>query len=277
MSKKTEQNYNQLHQYFSNLDSVLIAFSGGVDSALLAWVAYNALGNKMRAVLADSPSLARHEKKEAENFINEHQIPFEIVRTNEMQKNDYLANAGDRCYYCKLSLFERMEILQTSLNGSSGLNWKIAYGVNQDDLGDYRPGMNAAREHNVLTPYLDYEIGKEGIRDICRSLGLSVAEKIAMPCLSSRIPHGELVTEEKLTQIEKGEFFLKKIGLVEFRVRHHGDLARIEVSDSDFSFLIQSKQEVLQFFKSLNFLFVTIDIAPFKSGSLNSTLKRAKV
>jgi pyridinium-3,5-biscarboxylic acid mononucleotide sulfurtransferase len=274
---KTEESLEKLFSYYSKLDSVLVAFSGGVDSALLAWAAHQALGDKMLAVLADSPSLAHSEKAAAEKFILEHNIPFQIVQTNEMEKENYLINAGDRCYYCKQSLFEKMENLQEQLHHANGMRWKIVYGVNQDDLGDYRPGMNAAREHHVLTPYLDFKINKETIRSICREQKLTVAEKKAMPCLSSRIPHGEPVTLEKLSQIERAEYFLKQLGCIEFRVRHHGTLARIEVSENEFDFIIKSKKEIHLEFKSFGFLFVTIDLSPFKSGSLNSTLQNINI
>jgi pyridinium-3,5-biscarboxylic acid mononucleotide sulfurtransferase len=272
-AKKVEDDLENLFRYFKQLKSVLVAFSGGVDSALLAWAAHETLGENMQAVLAVSPSLANYEKEAAIKFATDHSIPLTIIETSEMQKKGYLANEGDRCYYCKQSLFEKMEDLQKQVIKNSQYDWKIVYGVNQDDLGDYRPGLVAAKEHEVLTPYLDFKISKKQIREICRRNNLDVADKVAMPCLSSRIPHGEQVTIEKLSQIEQAEFFMKQLGFVEYRVRHHGDLARIEVTESEFEYLIRHKEQINQKFKNLNFLFVTIDITPFKSGSLNSTLK----
>jgi pyridinium-3,5-biscarboxylic acid mononucleotide sulfurtransferase len=274
--KKTEDHLNDLVNYFSGLNSVLVAFSGGVDSALLAWAAHKALGKNMKAILADSPSLARTEKEQARAFAKAHNIPFQLIHTDEMNKTGYLQNNGDRCYYCKQSLFEKMEALQKNLKQSNGLEWGIAYGVNQDDLGDYRPGMNAAKEHQVLMPYLKFKIDKSTIRNICKQNDLVVADKIAMPCLSSRIPHGEEVTLEKLSQIEKSELLLRQLGFREYRVRHHGNLARIEVSENEFDFLLKNKDVIHNNLKEIGFLFVSIDLAPFKSGSLNSTLQSLK-
>jgi uncharacterized protein len=246
-----------------------------VDSALLAFAAHRTLKDEMVAVLADSPSLARREYRNAINFAQTHGIPLQIIRTGELQNPEYRANRTDRCYYCKKTLFERIEALRIELQGdSSAASWPVSYGVNLDDLGDYRPGIHAAREASIQAPYIELGFNKQTIREVCAYYGLSIAGKPAMPCMASRIAYGETVTEEKLSQVEKAEDFLYELGLRVLRVRHHGETARIEVPPEDFAALMGKRKEITAKFHELGFAYVALDMDGFKSGSLNAVLRK---
>ncbi|MGD9120547.1 MAG: ATP-dependent sacrificial sulfur transferase LarE [Desulfobacterales bacterium] len=266
---------SKLKDYFAGYEGAIIAYSGGVDSALLAYVANLALAKNMLAVLADSPSLARREYRHALDFANDHDIPLHIIETQEMQNPFYGANQGDRCYHCKKALFERIEQLRRQPgNPLSSLSWPVFYGTNLDDLGDYRPGIQAANESAIIAPYVELKIDKNRIRSICAALGLEVADKPAMPCLASRIAYGQKVNMEKLKQVEAAEDFLSDLGFRMLRVRHHGDTARIEILPEDFSMALQHRTSISQKLHELGFLYVTLDIDGFKSGSLNAALKK---
>lgn len=263
-----------LEDYFSGYDGAIIAYSGGVDSALMAYVAHLALGNRMMAALADSPSLSRREYHLALRFAQEHDIPLQIVRTDEIENPFYKGNLGNRCYYCKKALFEKLEELREQLEASlSGSTWPLFYGVNRDDLKDYRPGIQAAREASVLAPYVELGIDKMTIRATCTHYGLKIANKPAMPCISSRIIHGEEVTLEKLNQVEKAEDLLYRLGLNVLRVRHHGDTARIEILPKDFEILLKNRKKISKKFHELGFIYVSLDLDGFRSGSLNDVIK----
>lgn len=281
MLDQAEHNINprlnaaKLEEYFKNRQRAIIAYSGGVDSALLAFAAHRALGGTMVAVLADSPSLARREYRNAINFAQTHGIPLQIIRTGELQNPKYRANRADRCYYCKKTLFEKIEALRRQLQGDSSVaSWPVSYGVNLDDLGDYRPGIQAAREASIQAPYLELGFTKQTIREVCACYGLSIAAKPAMPCMASRIAYGETVTEEKLSQVEKAEDFLYELGLRVLRVRHHGETARIEVPPEDFAALMGKRREITGKFHELGFVYVALDMDGFKSGSLNAVLRK---
>jgi len=225
------------------------------------------------AVLADSPSLARREFRFAVNFAETHGIPLKIVETDEMENPLYLANEGNRCYYCKKSLFEKLKDLKQRIEDSlNNSRWPILYGVNTDDLGDHRPGIQAAKEAAILAPYVDIGMDKNAIRAVCAHYNLEIAEKLAMPCMSSRISYGEKVTVEKLSQVEKGEDFLYDLGLSVLRVRHHGDTARIEVSPEDFHIILDNREKISRVFHDLGFVYISLDLDGFKSGSLNAVL-----
>ena len=263
----------RLNDYFSGFNGAIIAYSGGVDSALLAYAAHRALGDDMVAALADSPSLARREYRSAVNFARNHDIPLQIVRTDEMQNPFYQANAGNRCYYCKKALFEKLgELRQQLEDANPDSTWPIFYGVNMDDLTDHRPGTQAAREARITAPFTDLGIDKQAIRLLCAHYGLEVAEKPAMPCMSSRIHYGEKVTEEKLSQVEKAEDFLFDLGFRILRVRHHGDTARIEIMPADFERLVENREAIIERFEALGFIYIAMDLKGFKSGSLNAVL-----
>jgi uncharacterized protein len=264
----------RLIDYFDGYAHGIVAYSGGVDSALLAFAAHRVLGKKMIAVLADSPSLSRREYSFALNFAQHHAIPLQIVQTQEIKNPDYRANPANRCYFCKAALFERIEELRRQLQKPSGVStWPIFYGANLDDLGDFRPGMQAARESSILAPYIELNINKRTIRAICAYYGLEIAEKPAMPCMASRIAYGEEVTREKLNQVEKAESFLHTLGFQVFRVRHHGDIARIEVLAQDYAALIENREKISTKLHDLGFVYVSLDLDGFKSGSLNAALK----
>ncbi len=265
----------KLKGYFSGYEGAIIAYSGGVDSALLAYVAHLSLRENMLAVLADSPSLSRREYRHALAFAKDHDIPLEIINTQEMQNPFYAANQGDRCYHCKKALFERIaELREQPGNPFSNLPWPTFYGVNLDDLGDYRPGIQAANEAAILAPYVDLKIDKGVIRAVCAFLNLDVAEKPAMPCLASRIAYGHEVSVQKLKQVEAAEDFLSDLGFRVLRVRHHGDSARIEIVPEDFKLAIQHRKTISQKLHELGFLYVTLDIDGFQSGSLNAALRK---
>jgi uncharacterized protein len=274
MEAESEIRVRQLKDYFWRHGRGIVAYSGGVDSTLLAYVAHLALEDKMVAALADSPSLSRREYRSALNFVGIHGIPLQIIRTQEMEDSRYLANPANRCYYCKKELFKKIEILVRQLERTGGgLSWPIFYGVNLDDLGDFRPGIQAAREASILAPYVELGFDKNAIRRICDHLGLEISQKPAMPCLSSRIQYGQRVSPEKLRQVEKAEDFLYDLGFRVLRVRHHGETARIEIPPQDFKALVEHKEKISQKFHALGFIYVTLDLDGFKSGSLNAVLK----
>jgi uncharacterized protein len=228
----------------------------------------------MVAVLADSPSLARREYRFAVNFAKSHGMPLQIIRTREMENPRYQINHSDRCYYCKKALFEKIETIREQLQGTAAASpWPVCYGVNMDDLGDYRPGIQAAGEASIQAPYVELEFSKNTIRSIGAYYNLEIAEKPAMPCMASRIVYGEEVNEEKLSQVEKAEDFLYDLGLQVLRVRHHGDTARIEVPPDDFTVLLSHQKAIIQKFHDLGFTYVSLDLDGFRSGSLNSVLK----
>jgi uncharacterized protein len=268
------QSAQKLEEHLRKMQQTMIAYSGGVDSALLAFAAHRALGERMVAVLADSASLSRREYRNALGFAQNHSIPLQIIRTGELEDPSYQANQADRCYHCKKALFAKIEILRKQLQGSRDIElWQITYGVNVDDLGDYRPGIQAAREASIQAPYLELGFSKQTIRDVCAYYNLEIADKPAMPCMASRIAYGEKVTPEKLSQVEQAEDFLYDLGLRVLRVRHHGDTARIEVPLPDFETILTHRKKIRQKFHALGFVYVALDLDGFKSGSLNSVLK----
>ncbi|MGD9133470.1 MAG: ATP-dependent sacrificial sulfur transferase LarE, partial [Desulfobacterales bacterium] len=255
----------KLKGYFSSHEGAIIAYSGGVDSSLLAYVAHLTLATNMLAVLADSPSLSRREYRFAVAFAKNHGIPLQIIDTREMENPFYAANRSDRCYHCKKALFERIEELRmqpgTPFSNSS---WPIFYGVNLDDLSDFRPGIQAADEAAIQAPYLELKMDKNVIRTVCDFLGLEVADKPAMPCMASRIVYGQEVSVEKLKQIEAAEDFLNSLGFKVLRVRHHGDMARIEIAPEDFELAMKHRETISQKLHDLGFLYVTLDLDGFK-------------
>jgi pyridinium-3,5-biscarboxylic acid mononucleotide sulfurtransferase len=251
------------------LGRTLVAYSGGVDSAYLAWVAHRVLRDDMLAVIADSPSLARTHLRDALAFAQEHGIPVEVIQTAEMERPEYVRNDGQRCFHCKDELFQVMQ----EFAGKRGFQ-SIAYGVNVDDQSDFRPGQAAARQHHVAAPLLDAGLTKAEIRQHAQSAGLRVWDKPASACLSSRIEYGRPVTVEALTAVEQGEKALHGLGFRQCRVRHHGEMARIEIARDELAGALTPEMfaEFTRIFKGLGFRFVTVDTEGFRSGSMNALL-----
>jgi len=260
-----------LHDLLASLGRTLVAYSGGVDSAYLAWAAHQALGNDMLAVIADSPSLARTHLQDAMAFAQEQQIPLQVIQTQEMEKPEYTRNDASRCFHCKDELFAVMADFAEARSFQS-----IAYGVNVDDQGDFRPGQKAARNHGVSAPLLQAGLSKAEIRELARQAGLRVWEKPASACLSSRIEYGRPVTREALTAVEQGEEALHALGFRQVRVRHHGEVARIEISREELPAALTPEMfsEFTRVFKALGFTYVTVDTEGFRSGSMNASLPR---
>ncbi|HKN15330.1 MAG TPA: ATP-dependent sacrificial sulfur transferase LarE [Candidatus Sulfotelmatobacter sp.] len=258
-----------LQANLGKLGRVLVAYSGGVDSAYLAWAAHQALGDKMLAVIADSPSLARAQLSDAIAFAQEQSIPLEVVATSELDRPEYIRNDSQRCFFCKDELFTLMEDLRQARGFEA-----IAYGVNLNDQGDFRPGQKAAANHHVAAPLLDAGLTKDEIRALARQAGLRIWDKPASACLSSRIEYGRPVTREALAIVEKGEDSLRALGFRHFRVRHHGEIVRIEISREELPRAVDPTmaEQFTAIFKSLGFKFVTLDLEGFRSGSMNALL-----
>jgi len=258
-----------LDSQLRGLGRTLVAYSGGVDSAFLAWAAYQVLGNDMLAVIADSASLASSHLADAIAFAREQGIPLEIITTTELDRPEYIRNDGSRCFHCKDELFTVMESFRLAHDFQS-----MAYGVNVDDQGDFRPGQAAATQHHVAAPLLEAKLTKQEIRELARAAGLRIWEKPASACLSSRVEYGRAVTREVLSVVEQGEDALRNLGFRQFRVRHHGDIVRIEIAREEMSRALTPEMaaEFARIFKSLGFKFVTLDLEGFRSGSMNSLL-----
>ena len=258
-----------LDQHLRALGRTLIAYSGGVDSAFLAWAAHQVMGSNMLAVVADSPSLARSQLADATAFADEQGIPLEIIVTDELDRPEYARNDSSRCFHCKDELFTVMEEFRARRGFDA-----IAYGVNLDDQGDFRPGQQAAEQHRVAAPLREAGLTKQEIRELSRAVGLRIWDKPASACLSSRIEYGREVTREALSVVEQGEDALRALGFRQFRVRHHGDIVRIEIAREELAHALTAEMaaEFARIFKSLGFKFVTLDLEGFRSGSMNTLL-----
>ena len=259
----------RLEEVLSGAGRTLVAYSGGVDSAYLAFTAHRVLGQDMLAVIADSPSLARSHFQDALSFVEEQKIPIQVIQTLEMERTEYVRNDATRCFHCKDELFKTMHHFARKHSFQM-----IAYGVNLDDQDDFRPGQRAATEHHVAAPLLQAELTKKDIRELARRAGLRVWEKPASACLSSRIEYGRPVTRESLLAVEQGEDALRTLGFRQFRVRHHGEIVRIEIAREELqrALTMEMFSELTCIFNGLGFSYVTLDTEGFRSGSMNITL-----
>jgi len=252
------------------LQSVVVAFSGGVDSALVLAMSLHVLGkDNTLAVTAKSESLAERELEAAKKLAQSMGVEHLILRTHEMDSPQYRANPTNRCYHCKSELYSKLAVIARERNIAHIVN-----GINQDDLGDHRPGIVAAKEFGAVSPLAQAGFDKNDIRELARQIGLAVWEKPAMPCLSSRVPYGETVSPEKLSMIERAEDLLLSLGFTELRVRHHGDIARIELKKNDRTRLLTESvsAKIREQFKQIGFKYVTLDLECFRSGRLNEGL-----
>jgi pyridinium-3,5-biscarboxylic acid mononucleotide sulfurtransferase len=259
----------RLRQILTGSARLIVAYSGGVDSAFLAWMAHQVLGPEMVAVIADSASLARNHLEDALAFARERDIPVEVVETQELENPAYTRNDAMRCFHCKDELFSVLERYRVARGFDA-----IAYGVNADDEGDFRPGQQAARQHQVLAPLLEAALDKSEVRELARRADLRVWDKPASACLSSRLEYGRVVTPEALSVIERGEDALRALGFRQFRVRHHGEIVRIEIALEELPRALTSEmaREFTTVFKRLGFKFITLDLEGFRSGSMNQLL-----
>ena len=265
------QKRSDLVNILEQMRSVIVAYSGGVDSAFLAAVANEALGRKALSVTAVSPSLAPSELDEATDLANRIGLNFMTIETNEIDRPDYQANNPDRCFFCKDELYTHLVRFAEEESFDSIVN-----GTNVDDLGDYRPGIEAAKQYGVRSPLVEAELTKDDIRALSRDMDLPTWDKPAQACLSSRIPYGTTVTVEALTKIAKAEQFLRSKGFKQLRVRHHDTIARIEIEPSDFSAITSEplRSEINQEFKNIGYSYITLDLDGFRSGSLTEILSK---
>ncbi len=260
----------KLFSLLRGLGRVIVAYSGGTDSAYLAWAAKQALGDEAIAITADSASIPASHKRDAIEFARQFGIRHRLIPTLEFENPEYAANNPDRCFHCKDELFTRLEQEAPGFGDAV-----IVYGVNKDDLGDYRPGQNAAKLHQVKAPLVEAELTKAEIRELSRQAGLPTWDRPAAACLSSRIPYGTAVTKERIAVIENGEEAMKSLGFRQFRVRYHGELVRIEVAREELpkALDVEMAAKLTEIFKTLGFLYVTLDLEGYRQGAMNEALR----
>lgn len=261
----------KLFSILASMRRVIVAYSGGTDSAYLAWAAHRVLGDQALAITADSASIPDSHKRDAEAFARECGIRHEYIETHEFDNPDYVKNDPNRCFHCKDELFAELD----AVGKARGID-HIVYGVNVDDLGDYRPGQRAAKLHEVKAPLVDAGLTKAEIRELSRLANLSTWDRPASACLSSRIPYGTPVTVENVKTVEQGEEAIRALGFRQFRVRFHGELVRIEVAKDELAKALTPAmaQAFVEIFKPLGFHYVTIDLEGYRQGSLNSVLNK---
>jgi uncharacterized protein len=258
-----------LFRLLAELERVIVAYSGGTDSAYLAWAAQRALGENAIAITADSASIPASHKRDAEAFAKECGFRHEYIQTHEFENPEYVKNDKNRCFHCKDELFNELEVFAAAHGYSH-----IVYGVNKDDLGDYRPGQRAAKMHQVKAPLVEAGLSKAEIRELSKRAGLSTWDRPAAACLSSRVPYGTPVTPETIQTIEQGEEAIRALGFRQFRVRFHGELVRLEIAQEEMARAMTSEnaRKFSAIFKQLGFLYVTLDLEGYRQGSLNAAL-----
>ena len=273
MNVKTERKLSAMRAFIGQFPSAITAYSGGVDSALVMRVAYEMLGDQALACIGVSPSYPLREQRAAIELAEQIGAPYRIVYPNEIYNANYAANPNNRCYFCKTELHDELQAL------ARAEGFAVVFdGTNADDVGKegaFRPGILAAREHSVRSPLFEAGISKAEVREMARQLALPVWDKPAMACMSSRVPHGTSITPQLLKQIELAEDFLYELGLRQFRVRHHEQVARIEVPRDDFATILTHHEAIVARFKEVGYTFVSLDLAGFRSGSMNATRQAA--